>query len=165
MLIDASADFNIPYVVLSSGAAIEPDAPPTFRVIGQSGSVGDGTTSVQDSGSITGGTATTPVTITSDAHGLVAGIVLFLSGIAGLTGASGAFRIANITTNTFDLVGSVGGGAYTSGGTWQIAGLYRLPFNSGLRAALAVGSTYTVLVNWTVSGTPHADQFTFTVVN
>ncbi len=65
---------------------------------------------------ITGATAASPVVITSNGHGFSNGDTVTIQDVGGITGASGIWEIANITANTFELVGSVGGGAYTSGG-------------------------------------------------
>ena len=74
---------------------------------------------------ISGATAADPVVITSTAHGLANGDEVYISGVAGMTELNDRFyRIANVTTNTFelqdlfdnDLDGS-GFTAYTSGGT------------------------------------------------
>lgn len=74
-------------------------------------------------GAITGGTAATPIVITSAAHGLANDQLVFISGVNGLVGANGTFRVAGVATNTFNLTtpagaSVAGSGAYTSGGTW-----------------------------------------------
>lgn len=69
---------------------------------------------------ISGATAANPVVITSTAHGLANGTVVFIDGVLGMVELNGrAFVIANVATNTFELKG-VDGTAYTayaSGGT------------------------------------------------
>lgn len=69
-------------------------------------------------GAITAASNATPIVITSNAHGLANGDTVSISGVLGNTAANGNFAIANVTANTFELVGSAGNGAYTSGGTW-----------------------------------------------
>ncbi len=79
-------------------------------------------------GSITGATSaaaptTVPpsdITITSNAHGLVNGNLVRVTGVGGQTGANGLWYVINATTNTFDLHRSDknNGLTYTSGGTW-----------------------------------------------
>lgn len=74
---------------------------------------------------ITGATAANPVVITSAAHGFNNGENVFISGVVGMTQLNGRmFRIANVTTNTFELkdmlgnnINGTGYTAYTSGGT------------------------------------------------
>lgn len=68
---------------------------------------------------ITGASNTNPITITSaSAHGLSNGQFVAVNGVLGNTAANGIFTI-NVTSPTqFSLVGSVGNGAYTSGGVW-----------------------------------------------
>jgi hypothetical protein len=65
---------------------------------------------------ITGATNATPIVITANAHGLANGDEVYISGVGGNTAANGTWIVANQTTNTFELTGSVGNGAYTSGG-------------------------------------------------
>lgn len=66
---------------------------------------------------ITGATNATPIVITIASHGLDNGDQVVITGVLGNTAANGTlWTIANGTTNTFELVGSVGNAAYTSGG-------------------------------------------------
>src|SRR5262249_2002692 len=60
-----------------------------------------------------------PITITSANHGLQNGQRVTIAGVVGFGAANGTFTIANVTTNTFDLVGTSGNGA-GAGGTWTI---------------------------------------------
>jgi hypothetical protein len=68
-------------------------------------------------GTVTGGTATTPIRLTVTAHPFSTGDMVYISGIVGLTGASGWFTITKIGANTIELDDSIGGGSWTSGGT------------------------------------------------
>lgn len=68
---------------------------------------------------ITGATAATPIVVTSAAHGYSNGDTVYIQGVLGNTKANGTFQIANVATDTFELVDSVGTVAYTSGGTVQ----------------------------------------------
>ncbi|MEX2185844.1 MAG: hypothetical protein WD875_03580, partial [Pirellulales bacterium] len=72
-------------------------------------------------GAVTGATNATPIVITSNGHGLANGEQVTISGAVGNTAANGTFTVSNVTANTFRLNGSVGNGAYTSGGTWVMA--------------------------------------------
>lgn len=71
---------------------------------------------------ITGATNATPIVVTSSSHGFTNGDVVAISNVGGNTAANGVFKIANVTTNTFELTnrdsGSniAGNGSYTSGG-------------------------------------------------
>lgn len=65
---------------------------------------------------ITGATNATPIVITSVAHGQTDGDIITVSGVLGNTAANGTWTIANLTSDTFELVDSVGNGAYVSGG-------------------------------------------------
>jgi len=93
-------------------AGVKPDTDPVLKALmGQ-----DGTTQA-GSAAITGATNATPIVITATAHGYANGDAVFISGVLGNTAANGAWIIAAVTTNTFELIGSAGNGAYTSGGT------------------------------------------------
>lgn len=76
-----------------------------------------------------------PIAVTSTSHGRATGDILSISGIVGNIGANGAWAITVIDSNTFFLDGSMGTGAYTSGGTWV------------LRSTLASGSTLTLFMD------------------
>lgn len=67
---------------------------------------------------VTAATNATPIVITTSApHGLLTGQSVTIYGVAGNTAANGNWIITSTGTNTFSLIGSVGNGAYTSGGT------------------------------------------------
>jgi len=68
---------------------------------------------------ITGATNATPISITVASHGWSTGDMVSIEGVGGNTAALGNWIITNTGTNTFTLDGSVGNGAYTSGGTAQ----------------------------------------------
>lgn len=65
---------------------------------------------------ITGATNTTPITITAVGHGYSADDYIAITAVGGNTNANGLWKIANVTTDTFDLVSSVGNASYTSDG-------------------------------------------------
>jgi hypothetical protein len=67
---------------------------------------------------ITGATNASPIVITSNGHGLSNNDLVAVTGVGGNTAANGIWSIANVTANTFELEGSTGSGAYTSGGAW-----------------------------------------------
>jgi hypothetical protein len=165
VLIDVSADFNLPFQVAVAGIVREATNPPTFVVIGPSGvTAGGGTASFMQSGAVTGATNANPIVVTSNGHGLQNGQVVTISGVLGNTNANTTARVANKAANTFELNGVAGNAAYISGGTWRPTGLYKLPFDSTLRAGLEAGKTYQVVVYWTYSGQDYSGSFTFTVV-
>lgn len=56
------------------------------------------------------------IRLTSNAHGLITGMRVVVSGVGGVPNATGTWTVAVITANTFDLTGSTFAGAYTSGG-------------------------------------------------
>lgn len=71
-------------------------------------------------GNITGATQATPIVVTATAHGRITGDYVQIAGVGGNTAANGLFKITVINANSFSLSGSVGNGAYTSGGTWTL---------------------------------------------
>lgn len=72
----------------------------------------------QHTGTITGATNANPIVITSAAHGLSNNDMVGVLSVGGNTAANGIWSVANVTTDTFELAGSTGSGAYTTGGTW-----------------------------------------------
>ena len=71
-------------------------------------------------GEITGATNASPIVITSAAHGRTNGQTVVISHVEGNRAANGTWVVANATTNTFELQGSTGDGAYTEGGDWYL---------------------------------------------
>ncbi len=66
---------------------------------------------------------TTPISITTATpHGLIDGQTITITGVTGNTAANGTFTIFVTSTLTFNLIGSVGNGAYIAGGA--ITGSY-----------------------------------------
>lgn len=67
---------------------------------------------------IDGATNATPIRITcDDNHGYANNDYVQITGVNGNTNANGIWQITNVSTNTFDLVGSTGNATYTFGGT------------------------------------------------
>jgi hypothetical protein len=113
---------------------------------------------------VTGATNASPIVITSTAHGLTTGTRVTVAGVGGNTAANGTHTITRIDANTFSLDGSTGNGAYTSGGTWNVSGLYTFSLVCSAGNGFEAGKTYSVLINATVSAAVTADLLTFTVV-
>jgi hypothetical protein len=65
---------------------------------------------------ITAATNASPIVITNVDHRLNNGDKVEIVGVVGNTAANGTWTVANATTNTFELSGSTGNGARTSGG-------------------------------------------------
>src|SRR5574344_708818 len=66
---------------------------------------------------ITAASNATPIVITATAHGFNTGDKVYITGVGGNTAANGTWVVTRLTADTFSLNGSVGNGAYTSGGT------------------------------------------------
>lgn len=71
---------------------------------------------------ITGASNASPIVITAASHGLETGDMVTVASVGGNTAANGDWEVRVLTVNTFELKGSTGNGAYTTGGA-----LYR-PF-------------------------------------
>lgn len=117
---------------------------------------------------ITGATNATPIVVTATAHGYTNGDTVIIYGVGGNTAANGRFKIANVTTNTFELTNYstganvAGSGAYTSGGF-----AVNLTSNQNL-SDIAVGArtaTSGALASKTITnGTADAADVTLTAV-
>ena len=140
--------------------------PPTVRVYGSSGLMtnGTGSSSFKDTASITGATNANPIVITSAAHGLSNGSRVTITGVVGNTAANTTATVANVATNTFELASVAGNGAYVSGGTWNVTGLYTYTVPATAANGYASGSTYHLLVTTTISSTVYSWVHSFCVV-
>lgn len=161
-------DDTLTAVVLIRDAARTPvnlDAPPTVRVYGPDGLLPEatGSGSFLDSGPIQGATNATPVVVTSANHGLTTGSYVTVSGVLGNAGANGTFPVTRLTASTFELDGSVGSGDYASGGTWNVAGLYRYQVEAAAVDGFESGVCYTALVQGAVAGVATAETQSFVV--
>lgn len=149
----------------SAGTPINLDALPTYRVYGPdglvSGQVGSG--SFRDSGVITGATNASPIVITAASHGLETGDRVTITGVGGNTAANGTFIVTKISTTTFSLQGSTGNGTYTSGGNWNVTGLYVVSLTVSAANGYEQGETYEVLLEGFSSSVAYGDLVSFGV--
>lgn len=164
-----SLDTAIRLVVVvrnGDGDVSAPDAVPKYRVYGSSGIMTNGTGSLalMDTGSVTGATNASPIVITSASHGLSTGTYVVVASVGGNTAANGNHTVTYVSDNTFSLDGSAGNGAYTSGGTWSVIGLYFVSFTPTSGNGFEVGGRYTVLVTYAVSSTTYTQELCFNVV-
>ena len=67
---------------------------------------------------ITAAANSSSLIITSSAHGLKTGEEVRVSGVLGNAAANGVFKVAVLSADTFRLIGAVGNGTYSGGGTW-----------------------------------------------
>lgn len=138
---------------------------PTFRIYNGSSStpVATGSLSAKDTGSVTNATNATPIVITSSGHGMLTGMRVTVAGVLGNTAANGTFTITRLTADTFSLDTSVGNGAYTSGGSWNVSGLYAASFTPTAAGGFAQGESYDIIVTATVDGDVVATQYRFSI--
>lgn len=151
----------------SDGAPSDPTTAPSYRIYGQGDTPmpnGQGSASKLDSGTVTGATNATPVVVTSAGHGLNTGTNVTVTGVGGNGGANVQTTVTDINSSTFSLDGSSGGGAYTSGGTWHVSGLYQISQTINGGDGYEAGQTYFLLLSWTISGTSYAAMCPFNVV-
>jgi hypothetical protein len=75
---------------------------------------------------VSGTTNASPIVLTTAAHGIPVGGVMWVTvaTVGGNLGANGSWIAEGLTATTVKLRGSVGTGAYTSGGTMQATGTY-----------------------------------------
>lgn len=143
---------NIPFGNLEAGQTVvacvlyefitnDAASPLMYHIDGKIKVVAAAPASLSTTGNITGATQANPVVITSAAHGLVNGQVVYLAALGGMTQVNNrAFTVAGATTNNFQLSGENGSGygAYTSGGTWS---LVRPVYVEPLKEAINDGAT------------------------
>jgi hypothetical protein len=150
-------------VVNTSNTPINADALPTYRVYGPDGLVVTGTTSLKDTGSVDNATNATPIVITSSAHGLVTGARVTVASVGGNTAANGTFAVTKVDNGSFSLDTSVGNGSYTSGGTWNVTGLYSYSITVQGVDGFEVGESYQVLFSYDISSTATGQLHSFVV--
>jgi hypothetical protein len=150
--------------VNSSNVPTNSSVTPTLRVYGNAGLIGTDSLTFKDTGSVTGATNASPIVITSTSHGLTSGMQVTISGVTGNTAANGTFQITVVDANTFSLDGSTGNGAYVSGGTWNVSGLYQCSVAALQGSGYAQGHYYDVLVVATIGGNANEQLFRFGVI-
>lgn len=162
--LDATIDG--PLVTLQDGSLVDADSFPTYRIYGPNGLIsgGTGTCTYLQTGTITGASNASPIVITCADHGLQAGQRVTVASVGGNTAANGTWTVANPATNTFELSGSSGNGAYTSGGTWHLTGQYKYSHSLLAASGFEVNETYRVQLYATISAAVYGDTDVFAIV-
>lgn len=150
-------------IVDSNETPINADALPTFRVYGPDGFLKDGTTAFRHTASVSNATNATPIVITSTAHGLTTGAYITIAGVGGNTAANGTFAVTKVDNNLFSLDGSTGNGSYTTGGTWNVTGLYSFTIAATGVNGYETGESYEVQFVYDVSAVTQSKLETFQV--
>lgn len=132
------------------------DALPTYRVYGPNGYLSvNGTAALAGSGTIAGVTAANPAVVTTSAnHNLTTGTRLTIAGVTGtgnITNVNTTAVITVLSATTYSVPVDTTGGTYTSGGTWNITGLYRATIEATAAAGFAAGSVYEIFLNFAVT--------------
>lgn len=162
--VDLEADLTGSMLVVdTSGTPINADALPKFRVYGPHGFVESGTVAFKDSDSVAGATNASPIVITSTEHRLTTGTRVTITGVAGNDAANGTWVITRIDADTFSLTGSTGDGAYTSGGTWNVTGLYEYEIDAAGVSAYEKNECYQILFTYAISSTQKGQLHSFNV--
>ena len=149
----------------SGNSPVNATSLPTYRVYGPNGLMtsGTGSAAFKDTGTITGATNATPIVITDVAHGLKTGNIVTITGVGGNPAANGTFTVTYVTDDTYSLDSSVGNGAYTSGGTWNVTGLYEATITAAAASGYAAGQSYLVVFQGVVSAANWAEAIAFVV--
>lgn len=117
---------------------------------------------------ITGATNATPIVVTANGHGLSNGDFVSQHGVGGNANANGHFKVANVTTNTYELTHPVSGaniagsGAYTSGGF--ALGLMVIEFVADIAAGAIVARSAALGSKTTTNGVFDAADTSFSAV-
>lgn len=166
-LITLEDTLTVPIKVDNGSTPTNADSAPTYRVYGPSGFMAAGSLSTfQDTATnISGATNANPIVVTtSAAHNLNNGTRVTITGVVGNTAANTSAQVANKTDTTFEMSGVAGNGSYTSGGTWNVSGLYAFSLACTAAAGFEAGKAYSVFVTAVVSGTTRAWTYRFKVV-
>jgi hypothetical protein len=123
--------------------------------------LGDMNTQDTSVNQVEGATNATPIVITSTAHGFSNGDLVAITGVGGNTAANGNFAISSVAANTFELDGSVGNGAYTSGGLfWRRSASEFIDAYSAAR----LDTDQTITTPTSLDGVANGDNLTYTAV-
>lgn len=116
-----------------------------------------------ESGVVTGATNAAPVVYTAANHGLASGFVITVAGVTGNAGANASGVVTVLTANTFSIAGSIGTGAYVSGGIWHMTGLYTYTFAVASASGFESGTIYVSVLEGTSGGISFSYTETFQV--
>lgn len=147
----------------ASAVPINADALPTFRVYGPNGFVESGTVAFKDSDSVAGATNASPIVITTDEHRLTTGTRVTITGVLGNTAANSTWIVTRIDADTFSLQGSTGNSDYTSGGTWNVTGLYEYEIDATGVSAYEKNECYQILFTYAISSVQKGQLHSFNV--
>jgi hypothetical protein len=99
----------------------------------------------QSSKAVSGATNATPIVVTtSNDHAAVTGDTVIISGVVGNTAANGTWTIIRLSGTTMSLTGSVGNGAYVSGGVLENSHLLFRVLNVADTSDFTVGQIISV---------------------
>jgi hypothetical protein len=158
-------DTTLTGIMLSKddGNLKDADSLPTYRIYGPGGLTtgGTGAASFLDTGVITSVSNATPIVITSASHNLQNGLKVTITG-TGLSIDNTAFKVANVTANTFELAGSSAAGTSATG-AWHLTGIYKYQHSIAAASGFDVDTGYFVLGNFIYGTTTGAATDSFVV--
>lgn len=151
---------SAPVLLEVASVPANPASNPAYRIYDGGSLVQNGTGFLEpaDAGDVEGADTGSPIEITSTAHGLTDGTIVTVRDVSGQTGANGTFAVNVTGDDTFELTGSTSVSAYTSGGSWRVAGLFLLEVDLQPGSGYDVGSSYSVIISWTEG----SDEFSTT---
>lgn len=158
--------FVAPVLIRDVGLSpMDSDNPPVYRVYGPDGILHGvtGACTLLDTGSITGATNAVPIVYTCANHGLTSGFVVTVVNVTGNLGANAKGIVTVLTANTFSLAGTTGTGAYVSGGSWHLTGLYTYTFTASGISGFEAGNLYVAVIEGAASSIPYCYSQTFQI--
>lgn len=96
----------------------------------------------QDVYTVTAATNAAPIVVTCGAHTIKVDTWVRIVGVTGNTAANGPWRVAAVAATTITLMGSVGNGAYVSGGTVRVVDQRDVSLLAQARATQTTGQNY-----------------------
>lgn len=154
----------VEFLAAASNVPVQATGTPAWRVYVDGTFLVGGNASSQETFAITGATNASPIVLTTTGTPPATGMKVTVASVGGTTAANGTFTATFASSTTFSLDGSTGNGAYTSGGTWTLTGIYPISVACTEGNGFEQGKTYTLLVEAVVSGSTKAETYTFTVV-
>jgi len=150
-------------VTNSSWTPIDADALPNYRIYGPNGFLQAGSVTRRDSGSLTGASNASPISVTSALHGLTTGAYITITGVTGNTAANGTWLVTKVDDNTFTLDDATGNNSYISGGEWHLTGLYGVSIVAQGVSGFEKSEVYQIVYTYEVSSVVQEQLHSFQV--
>jgi hypothetical protein len=158
-------DFSLTLQCLDANRQpVEPDAAPTFQCYSAEGLMPavNGTLALGHVKTLTGATNANPIVLTAANHGITTGTRVRVRNVVGNTAANTTQVATRLTANTFSIP-VAGNGAYVSGGTVEVVGLYQATLTLDGGVGFEVDQQFFARFAWTVGSAARAELQSFTV--